>query len=159
MCGFSAGPQDNWLITQLINRTVNGTRLSQVSVTIEFEQRECGASLNCTQTFTTHIYETSSLDTAGRRAVIHYRHVQVKQISSNVTTGARVNETIDLNFYTNHSSFYFAIRDETTCIVITRLVVFYKVCEAQTIIILRQLQLHPVPMKKICPISPFLRLV
>ena len=58
---------------------------------------------------------------------------QVKQISSNITTGARVNETIDLNFSTNHSSFYFAIRDETTCIVITRLIVFYKVCEAQTI--------------------------
>ena len=57
---------------------------------------------------------------------------QVKQISSNITTGARVNETIDLNFYTNHSSFYFAIRDETTCIVITRLVVFYIVCHAQT---------------------------
>ena len=128
MCGFSAGPQDNWLITQLINRTVNGIKLPQVSVIIEFEQRGCDASLNSTQIFNTHIYETFSLDTAGRRNVTLYR--QVKQISSNITTGAK---TIDLNFYTNHSSFYFAIRDETTCIVITRLVVFYKVCEAQTI--------------------------
>ena len=130
VCGFSAGPQDNWLITQLINRTVNGTRIPQVSVTIEFEQRGCDASLNCTQTFNTHIYEISSLDTAGRRNVKRYQ--QVQRISSNVTTGARVNETINLNFSTNHSSFYFAIQDETTCIVITRLIILYTlICPAQ----------------------------
>ena len=98
---------------------------------IEFEQTGCDVTLDCMQTFNTHIYETSSVDTAGRRNVTRYR--QVKQLLSNITTGARVNETIDLNFYTNHSSFYFAIQDETTCIVITRLTIFYiPICPVQT---------------------------
>ena len=60
VCGFSVGPQDNWLITQLINRTVNGTRLPQVSVMIELELRDCDVTLNCQRIFNTHIYEIST---------------------------------------------------------------------------------------------------
>ena len=130
--GFIAGPQSNWLITQLINRTVNGTRPPQVSVMIEFEQRDCNVNLNCQRTFTTHVYETSSVNTTGaRRNLNNYR--QVQRVSPDVTTGARVNETIIITFNTNHSSFYFAVQDETSCIVITRLIVFYNYsCPSQT---------------------------
>ena len=123
MCGFSAGPQSNWLITQLINRTVNGTRLPQVSVTIEFELQGCDVTLNCQRTFNTHIYETSSVANAERRNLTNYR--QVERVSPDTTDGSRLNVTITFSFNTNHSSFYFAIQDETTCIVITRLIVFY----------------------------------
>ena len=126
MCGFSAGPQNNWLITQLINRTVNGTRLPQVSVTIELELQNCGVTLMCQRTFNTHIFETSFENATRARDTTNYR--QVNRISPDITTGARVNETIDLNFITNHSSFYFAIQDETACMVITRLMIFYHVC-------------------------------
>ena len=132
MCGFRAGAQNNWLITQLINRTVNGTRLSQVSVTLEFEQRGCDTTLNCQRTFNTHIYETSFENSTGMaRNVNNYQ--QVQRVSPVYTVGNRVrNETIIINFTTNHSSFYFAIQDETTCMVITRLIIFYTVCPAQT---------------------------
>ena len=127
VCGFSAGPQDNWLITQLINRTVNGTRLPQISVMIEFELRGCDVTLNCQRTFNTHVFETSSENATRARNTTNYR--QVKRVSPDITTGARVNETIDLNFnITNCSSFYFAIQDETSCMVITRLMVFYHIC-------------------------------
>lgn len=64
VCGFDSGPQNNWLITQLINRTVNGMKLSQVSVTIEFEQLNCDHTLRCQRTFNTHIFETSSKDSS-----------------------------------------------------------------------------------------------
>ena len=132
MCGFSAGPQNNWLITQLINRTVNGTRLSQVSATIEFELRNCDVSLNCQRTFNTHVYETSSMNTIGARWNLNnYR--QVRRVSPDVITGARVNITITIDFNTNHSSFYFAIQDETTCIVVTRLIIFYYICPQETV--------------------------
>ena len=130
MCGFPAGPQNNWLITQLINRTVNGTRLPQVSVTIEFELRNCDITLNCQRTFNTHVYEISFVDSAGARNLSNYR--QVQRVSPDITTGARVNQTITIDFNTNHSSFYFAIEDETTCIVVTRLIVFYSICPSQT---------------------------
>ena len=131
VCGFSAGPQNNWLITQLINRTVNGTRLPQVSVTIEFELRNCDVTLNCQRTFNTHVYETSSVDSTGARNLNNYR--QVRRVSPADTTGARVNETITIDFNTNHSSFYFAIQDETSCIAVTRLLIFYNICPSQTI--------------------------
>ena len=131
VCGFTAGPQNNWLITQLINRTANGTRLPQVSVMIEFELRDCDVTLNCQQTFNTHVYETHSGNTSAERNNFR-NYQQVQRVSSDITTGESVNETIVINFRTNHSSFYFAIQDETTCIVITRLIVFYTVCPAQT---------------------------
>ena len=122
MCGFGAGPQNNWLVTQLINRTVNGTRLSQVSVMIELEQRGCDIPLNCQRTFNTHIYETSAENADAARNINNYR--QVQRVSPDVTDGSKVNETIMVNFNTNHSSFYFTIQDETSCIVVTRLIVF-----------------------------------
>ena len=138
VCGFSAGQQNNWLITQLINRTVNGTRLPQVSVTIEFEQRDCDVTLMCQRTFNTHVYEISSLDATGARLnTNNYR--QVDRISPDDTSGAKVNETFDISFKTDHSSFYFAVQDETSCMVITRLLIFYHICPAGT----AELVIHP----------------
>ena len=131
MCGFSAGPQNNWLITQLINRTVNGTRLPHVSVTIEFELRDCDDKLNCQRTFNTHIYETSSENSAGRKSVANYQ--QVRRILPDNTNGSRTNETIIVTFNTNHSSFFFAIQDQTTCVVITRLMIFYHICPKEIV--------------------------
>ena len=130
VCGFRAGPQDNWLITQLINRTVNGTRLPQVSVMIEFELRDCDATLKCLRTFNTHIYEISAENSAAARSIMNYR--QVRRVSPDVTTGARVNETVMIDFNTENSSFYFAIQDETSCIIITRLILFYYICPQQS---------------------------
>ena len=101
VCGFLAGPQNNWLITQLINRTVNGTRLSQVSVLIELEPA-CGApNVNCQRTFNTHIYETSSEHAdAARLNISNYR--QVQRVSPDGPAGDIVNETIMVTFNTDH---------------------------------------------------------
>ena len=125
VCGFSGGPQDNWLITQLINRTVNGIRVSQVNVTIEFEFRNCDITLNCQRTFNTHIYETSTENGTAARNISNYR--QVQRVSSD-TAGTRMNKTVVANLNSNHSSFYFAIQDESSCLVVTRLLVFYHAC-------------------------------
>ena len=129
VCGFNAGMQSNWLITQLINRTVNGTKLSQVSVTIEFQLQECRVELNCQRTFNTHMYETSSVGTAEARNINNYQ--QVERVSPDEVTGTTINTTININFNTNHSSFHFGIEDETSCIVVSRLIVFYHVCPNQ----------------------------
>ena len=131
-CGFRVGPQSNWLFTQLINRTASdGSTLSRVNVLIEFELRGCDVTLNCQRTFNTHLYETSSVNDTVRRNISNYR--QVRRVSPDVTTGTTVNETIVLTFQTNEPTFYFAVEDETTCIVITRMILFYTVCPNQTI--------------------------
>ena len=110
---------------------MNGFRLPQVSVLIEFEQRNCDITLNCQRIFNTHVFETSSVDSAEARNVNNYR--QVRRVSPSVTDGSRVNETVDIDFTTAHSSFYFSIEDETSCIVVTRVIVFYTVCPAQAV--------------------------
>ena len=130
MCGFTAGPQSNWLLTQLINRTVDGSLLSQINVQIEFELRNCDVTLNCQRTFNTHVYETSLANDAARRNIQNY--LQVTRVSPDITTGDRVNETVVVTFQTNEPFFYFAVEDETTCIVMTRMVIFYNVCPNQT---------------------------
>ena len=131
VCGFAAGPQSNWLLTQLINRTIDGSLLSQVSVQIEFELQNCDITLNYQRTFNTYVYEMSLASNAARRNLQNYR--QVQRVSPGVATGARVNETVVVTFLTNEPIFYFAVEDETTCIVITRMIVFYIVCPNQII--------------------------
>ena len=131
MCGFAAGMQNNWLITQLINRTVNGTRLPQVSVIIEFEQRDCDVNLNCQRTFNTHVYERSTVDDDLARVISNYR--QVQRVSPDDTTGNKVNETVNVDFSDDSlaTAFYFAVQDETSCIIITRMIIFFHVCPGQ----------------------------
>ena len=131
VCGFAAGAQSNWLLTQLINRTVDGSLLSQVNVQIEFELQNCDVTQNCQRTFNTYMYETSLASDAARRNIQNYH--QVQRVSPDITTGARVNATVVVTFQTNEPLFYFAVEDETTCIVITRMIVFYSVCPNQTI--------------------------
>ena len=131
VCGFTAGPQSNWLLTQLINRTVDGPLLSRISVLIEFELRNCDVTLNCQRIFNTYVYETSLASDVVRRNIHNYR--QVRRISPDITTGARVNATVVVTFHTNEPFFYFAVEDETTCIVISRMIAFYNVCPHQII--------------------------
>ena len=131
VCGFRAGPQSNWLLTQLINRTVDGPLLSQVNVQVELELQNCDITLNCQRTFNTYVYETSLVSDAVRKNLSNYR--QVTRVSPDITTGARVNETVVVTFQTNEPFFYFAVEDETTCITVTRMIIFYNVCPSQTI--------------------------
>ena len=152
VCGYSAGRQNNWLITQLINRTVKGERLPQVSVLIQFEMQGCDVTLKCQHTFNTHIYETSLPDSDEARNIKNYR--QVERISPDDTSGVRVNETVDVNFSTEFTSFYFAIQDETSCIVITRMIIFYHVCPSETAdLVLRPQTVAPIVTRQSLPIS------
>lgn len=121
------------MITQLINRTVNGTHLSQVQVLIEFDQQDCSVSLNCLRNFNTYVYETSSVDSVNARIRSNYQLVQKVSTEDASRSGKRVNETITIDFSTNHSSFYFAIQDEGTCMIVSRMIVFYTVCPAKII--------------------------
>ena len=97
----------------------------------EFEQQGCDTTLNCQRAFNTHVYEASSVDSAAARNTNNYR--QVERVSSSNTGGDRMNETVTINFNTDNSSFYFAIQDETSCIVVTRVIAFYTVCPAQAV--------------------------
>ena len=127
-CGFIDGIQNNWLITQFINRTrVDGTRLPQVSIQIEFEQEGCVEG--CSRISSWYRYETSTINSVAARDTSNY--VLISRLVSN--DGNLQNQTRFLDFETNESGFYLAIRDEDTCLAVTRVIIFYNVCPQETV--------------------------
>ena len=130
MCGFFAGPQNNWLITQHISRQTD-TLLPQVTVIVEYEFSSCEAVSNCARTFSVWRYDTSTMNATAARDTTKY--TQVANIVPQDTTGdERQNETINMDFTGSETGFYLAIRDQDSCLFITRIVVFYYVCPAVT---------------------------
>ena len=126
VCGFREGLQNNWLITQYISRRVGDVLLPQVSVQAVFELVGC-VDLTCQRTFVVNIYETSTENSTIARETGNYR--LVSRVASDDDTGqTSQNQTRETDFNTAAEGFYIAIRDETTCIVLQRLIVFYNVC-------------------------------
>ncbi len=132
VCGWSGGAQDNWLITQHINRTVDGYPLQQVSVQIEYQQSICPdeGSTRCRRTFDLLKYETSTVNPVAAIDTDNYTLIRTltTQVSGTTTT-----TTKQFGFNTNESGFYLAIRDPGTCILISRLIVFYNACPGETV--------------------------
>ena len=127
-CGFKDGVQDNWLITQFINRpTADGTRLPQVSIKVEFEQEGCIEG--CSRISSWYGYETSTINSVAARNTSNY--VLISRLVPN--DNSLQNQTRYLNFGTNENGFYLAIRDEDTCLAVTRVLVFYNVCPQETV--------------------------
>ena len=118
---------------------------------IEFQLQGCRVQSHCQRMFNTHKYETSSEDSTRRRVVGNYE--QVKRVSPDEVTGVTTKATINIDLISDNTSFYFAIEDETTCIIITRVIVFYHVCPGQTTNLIR----HPetiAPMFTDPPLPP-----
>ena len=134
VCGYKQGAQSNWLITQHINTTLdNGERLSQVTVQVNSIQSVCPTSQNGTNNcVNASVYETSSIDPAAAREPKNYLLVN----SLKTLEAADEQEQAELlNVYlsTKESGLYLAIVESGTCIVISRLLVFYYVCPAETV--------------------------
>ena len=153
MCGFEVGPQDNWLITQYISTVVNDTRLAQVSVIIEYELVGC-TSLQCQRTFVVNAYETSTEDNSIAADIDNTDYRLVDRIATDDDTGqTRQNRTVDLDLSGNADGLYLAIRDETTCIMITRMLVFYSVCPGGAVdFVMRPETLAPIVMRNPIPL-------
>ena len=124
VCGFDVGRQNNWLITQYIRKTISN--LTQVSVLVEFELQGCDSTA-CEKTFVLYKYETPMLSDAEARDTSRFQ--QVAGVATGEDTGQiRQNRTTEIDFNTDEAGFYLAIVDETTCIGVTRVIVFYNVC-------------------------------
>ena len=131
VCGSSAGTQDNWIITQHISRMVNGTALQQVTVQVDFMMNTCDILNNCRRSFAIHKYETSTINTTAARNLSNYEFVG-RIVPRDGSGSVRENASVNINFDTEATGFYLGIQDETTCIVIHRVLVFYYVCPAET---------------------------
>ena len=131
VCGFPAGRQDNWLITQHISRMVNGTALQQVTVQVEFIMSSCDIDNDCRRSFSIQKYETSTINVTAARNLSNYDFVD--QIVPRDGSGSvRENGSVNINFATEATGFYLGIQDETSCLAIHQVLVFYYVCPAVT---------------------------
>ena len=146
VCGFNVGQQNNWLITQHISRQTT-TLLPQITVIVEYEFSNCEIIMNCARTFSVWKYDNSTVDATLARDISKY--TQVAAIAPEDTTGSvRQNGTVEIDFSGNETGFYLAIRDEDSCLLIHRVLVFYYVCPAIT----ENLIIHPETLAP--PISP-----
>ena len=154
VCGFEVGPQDNWLITQYISTVVNNTRLAQVSVIVEYELANC-PNLTCQRTFGVNAYETSTKDNSIAADINNTDYRLVDRIATDDDTGqTRQNMTVTVNLNGNADGIYLAIRDETTCIVITRMLVFYSVCPGGAVdFVMRPETLDPTVIRNPSPLK------
>ena len=132
VCGFTAGTQDNWIITQHISRMVGGTALPQVTVQVDFQLNSCMEVNNCGRTFSIHKYETSTINATAARNLDNYEFVSPRISPSDGSGDARENMSIQIDFTTAATGFYLGIRDETSCVFVHRVLVFYYVCPAET---------------------------
>ena len=123
VCGFRAGRQDNWLITQHISRMINGTALQQVTVQVDFIMNTCNIQNNCRRAFAIHKYETSTINTTAARTLSNYEFVS-QIVPKDGSGNVRENKSVELSFATQATGFYVGIQDETACIVIHRVLVF-----------------------------------
>ena len=131
VCAFTAGRQDNWLITQHISRMVNGTALQQVTVQVEFVMNTCNIQNNCRRAFAIHKYETSTINTTAARNLSNYENVD-QIVPRDGSGNVRENGSVNINFATEATGFYLGIQDDSVCLVIHRVLVFYYVCPAVT---------------------------
>ena len=102
-----------------------------------FELRGCILdATNCNRSFAVYKWETSAENRTAARDTGNYRPVEGGVIVAN-DSGFQ-NQTMEVTFNSSSKNegeeegFYLAIRDESTCIAITRLLVFYNVCHGRT---------------------------
>ena len=112
VCGFGVEDQDNWLITQHVDRVVEGVPLEQVNVEVEFHViGNCDASVNCQRNFMVNKFETSTVSPATAADITNYDSVERLSVEEDLRN-RNVNRTAVLDFETQETGFYVAIQDE-----------------------------------------------
>ena len=122
---------------------MNGYRLRQVSVLIEFSQFLCDTQI-CRRTYLLSVRETSKPFIPYS---LLYTTINDYRLIGRVTSShdrKKTNETRLLNFETEEEGFFLAIIDETSCITIDRVIVFYNICPQETVaLVIRPQTLAP----------------
>ena len=127
VCGFSIGPQANWLITQHISRRLDtGQQFDTVSVEIQYELQSCEQERECIQGFDLFKWETSTIDRAGAIDIKNFLRVGTFSPNGSSNGTDSLVQRIDVVFETEESGVYLALMDHGTCVLIHRVFVFYE---------------------------------
>eukprot|EP00731_Ephydatia_muelleri_P014483 Em0008g203a len=133
-CSYNLATQNNWLITQHINTTVNGKALSQVVVRVNFTLNGCPTGGSCQQSFLLQMYQTRNIDPSGSINLSNYAPFSGSRVTVGSNPSGTVVDAQDVTVQLGASGgLYLAAQDTGTCVSITRLTVFYYVCPQQVV--------------------------
>lgn len=123
ICSVDRGTQNNFLVTQFINKS---TTASEVGVVVDFIPGTCPTGSSdtgsaCPSQFSLHIYNVAMEDPSGSRSLSSYN-----TITDHVLTGNESTVTAPME------GFYLAFKDTGACAVITRVRVTYTRCPMNT---------------------------
>ncbi|KAL5491924.1 hypothetical protein EMCRGX_G017299 [Ephydatia muelleri] len=95
-CSYNLATQNNWLITQHINTTVNGKALSQVVVRVNFSLNGCPPGGSCQQSFLLQMYQTRNIDPSGSINLTNYAPFSGSRVTVGSNPSGTVVETQDV---------------------------------------------------------------
>ena len=128
VCGFSAGTQENWLITQHISRELAGGQRLQKVIARFYFTLNCDMPSECS--FDVYKWQTSTPNRTAARNTESYE--RVGRVFPDDTSGTvTTNQSLDIELDAE-SGFYLAVVDLSTCINIRHILVFYYVCAGGT---------------------------
>jgi hypothetical protein len=119
VCGRSSGHQENWMITQHISVPDNVTTV-QVMIDSRLDVSCLPSAPSCVDDLSLYLWETPTQNRLLATNTSNYHFI------GNISSGERVIKISPLS----QSGFYLGIRDNGTCASVSRVLVYYSVCEA-----------------------------
>ena len=117
-------PQNNWLITQYIN--VSDSNVHRVTLNATFTVSNCAS---CPTSFRVFILQTDQVNETLRNDISSctFTGIRLFHLLENSQLISSASHNIDIS----SSGFYLAIVDDGSCVVMSRLVIYYNICPGQ----------------------------
>ena len=127
LCGFEAGMQTRWLITQFINNT---RRLDEIYIKVEYAiTSRCSGS--CLTTLDMFVLQTNATDQNFTANATEFGTGVFETLTDTARDGqTRINRIRRFSANLSNDGFYIGFRDMGTCLVLFQTTVFYAVCDA-----------------------------
>ena len=125
MCGFTSGPQDNWLITQFINNTM---RQAVIYIRVRYAiNSQCEGGRGCLTTLDTYVFQTNTSDMSFTSNISNIFVTRpIAALTDTVRDGATiVTRILPVMADLSTTGLYVAFRDLGTCIALVEVTVFY----------------------------------
>jgi len=127
VCGFLAGVQDNWLITQYINNTAS----RQMFISVKFSINAlCG--LGCGNVLDLFVLETSNSNQSFAKNVSNFPPTALFALTTTVRDGSMITNRILRIGSAATPGVYIAFRDQGTCVSVAEVSVYYPICDANS---------------------------
>ena len=146
VCGFRQPgvAQDNWLFTQHISKSFDANTNNyevEILVNITYALQSCRSNRDpsCNTQFTLYRYITTSQQlpsTSGSGFMTKNNYASFGTVSP-ADTGARYTEAHRVTLQPQQTSFYIAIEDTGTCVIVSRLQVYRHNCREKQIGLVR----------------------